>query len=266
MSSAPPSAAPAPPNPELVIRKIGDSITIFSVSFARGGTIPFGGRSTAIQLADKSIWLVPSHPLCPDTYATIQAIGGPVKHLAAPDLEHTMYLKQYAKAFPEARLYVPAPVADKWEKAGDEMRTKPGLFVFGKGQGDPFVESTGGEIRCADFGKAFANQDIAFLHVPSKTLIEADLLFNLPPTEQYSKSSAKSTFPFFSSAMKPGTMTHKRFLWHLLSKDKAGMSENAKLVSSWDFDRIIPCHGDVIETGGKAAWDSTFEWHINGKH
>lgn len=27
------------------IRKIGDSITIFSVSFARGGTIPFGGRS-----------------------------------------------------------------------------------------------------------------------------------------------------------------------------------------------------------------------------
>lgn len=27
-------------------------------------------------------------------------------------------------------------------------------------------------------------QDIAFLHVPSKTLIEADLLFNLPATEQ----------------------------------------------------------------------------------
>lgn len=27
-------------------------------------------------------------------------------------------------------------------------------------------------------------QDIAFLHAPTKTLIQADLLFNLPPTEQ----------------------------------------------------------------------------------
>lgn len=29
------------------------------------------------------------------------------------------------------------------------------------------------------------------------------------------------------------------------------MAKNAKIVSGWDFDRIIPCHGDVIETGGK---------------
>lgn len=38
---------------------------------------------------------------------------------------------------------------------------------------------------------------------------------------QYSKSAAKATLPCFTSAMKPGTMTHKRFLWYLLSKDKA---------------------------------------------
>lgn len=68
-----------------------------------------------------------------------------------------MYLKQYAKAYPEARLYVPAPVADKWQKTGDEMSGKVG-FVFGRGEGDPFEESTRGEIKCADFGKAFANQ------------------------------------------------------------------------------------------------------------
>jgi hypothetical protein len=43
------------------------------------------------------------------------------------------------------------------------------------------------------------------------------------------------------------------------------MSKNAKLVSAWDFDRIIPCHGDVITAGAKEAWNSTYEWHINGK-
>lgn len=33
----------------------------------------------------------------------------------------------------------------------------------------------------------------------------------------------------------------------------------ASIVSGWDFDRIIPCHGAVIESGGKHAWDSTFQ-------
>ena len=33
----------------------------------------------------------------------------------------------------------------------------------------------------------------------------------------------------------------------------------ASIVSSWDWDRLIPCHGDVIETGGKHAWDATYQ-------
>ena len=61
------------------------------------------------------------------------------------------------------------------------------------------------------------------------------------------------------------------------------MKRDAKTVSEWDFDRIIPCHGvctdcirlsetsfltstqDVIETGGKAAWDEVYKWYLVGK-
>ena len=35
----------------------------------------------------------------------------------------------------------------------------------------------------------------------------------------------------------------------LMKKDLAPI-----MAAKWD--RIIPCHGDVIETGGRAAWDS----------
>jgi len=30
------------------------------------------------------------------------------------------------------------------------------------------------------------------------------------------------------------------------------------MVATWDFDRLIPCHGEVIETGAKTAWTSTY--------
>lgn len=39
------------------------------------------------------------------------------------------------------------------------------------------------QIKACYFS-GFQNQDVAFLHVQSKTLIEADLLFNLPGKEQ----------------------------------------------------------------------------------
>ena len=130
-------------------------------------------------------------------------------------------------------------------------------------------------------------QDIAFLHAPTKTLIEADLLFNLPPTEQYSRTTARSTIPFLSGMMKPGSTGQKRFVHYLAAKDKKEMADAARKVASWDFgtsplsspplprprrrleshrdlklterqhaDRIIPCHGDVIETGGKKGASS----------
>jgi hypothetical protein len=30
------------------------------------------------------------------------------------------------------------------------------------------------------------------------------------------------------------------------------------------MDRIIPCHGDVLESGGNEAWSSVYEWFLKG--
>jgi hypothetical protein len=40
------------------------------------------------------------------------------------------------------------------------------------------------------------------------------------------------------------------------------MSRDSKVVAGWDFDKIVPCHGDVIETGGKEKWLQTFEQYL----
>ncbi len=40
------------------------------------------------------------------------------------------------------------------------------------------------------------------------------------------------------------------------------MSRDCKVVNGWDFDRIIPCHGDVIETGGKQAFQTVMKRYL----
>jgi hypothetical protein len=115
------------------------------------------------------------------------------------------------------------------------------------------------------------NKELVFLYKPERTLITADLLFNLPATEQFSKTEdsavsgiATSLFSYFNNTQGSALST-KRFLWHVLSNgagDRPGYNASTAKIANWDFDRIIPCHGDVIETGGKGIFQKVFEWHI----
>lgn len=117
-----------------------------------------------------------------------------------------------------------------------------------------------------------ANKELVFCHKPDKTLIEADMMFNLPANEQFSRTGEASTSGFLTrvfigmqNTMGPATW-QKRFLWYIASSgDRSGFSQSAQKIASWDFDRIIPCHGDVIESGGKGIFKKVFEWHLQGQ-
>jgi len=49
----------------------------------------------------------------------------------------------------------------------------------------------------------------------------------------------------------------------LIDDLESAMKRDAQIVAGWDFDRIIPCHGDVIETKGKEAWRSTYKAYLS---
>lgn len=100
------------------------------------------------------------------------------------------------------------------------------------------------------------NKDIAFLHKPSGSLLEADLLMNLPSHEQKADGSIWSTI---TSLVAPGSLAAQWGMKAMGLKNSAEYKEAAEVVSGWEWDRLIPCHGEVLETGGKHAWNETFK-------
>lgn len=69
------------------------------------------------------------------------------------------------------------------------------------------------------------NRDIVVLHTPSRTLLEADVLFNLPSTEQDSRSAPPGWLTWalsslVGSSMQPGGIMHQRMVGKLC-KDEA---------------------------------------------
>jgi len=240
---------------DLVIREVKNGVWTFSRPFTRSGVVPFGGRSVAVKLNDSSVWLFASTKADEETLGKIREIG-PVKYIVAPDYEHYLNLADFHKAFPEAKVI-----------GVDGLEAKPALAevkfsgIYGK---DPEGTKYGFEDEIsACYFSGFQNKDVAFCHKASKTLIEADLLFNMPPKEQYSKTNESPTgwIPFVGN-MTPFTWAHKfmidRVIW-----DKPATKIHAQTVNSWDFDTIIMCHGDVIESNGKVAWQALYEKYLH---
>jgi hypothetical protein len=138
------------------------------------------------------------------------------------------------------------------------------------------------------FFEGFITYCVAWYHKPSKTLIQSDLMMNLPCTEvcsmpsefhagaylrktnepkQYSPPSSEQG-PLsreFAKRAHSRSVWAKRLIYYIASVNYTLMRRDAKRVAEWDIERIIPCHGDVLHRGGNEAWASTYEWYLKGK-
>ncbi|PWN51553.1 hypothetical protein IE53DRAFT_367963 [Violaceomyces palustris] len=268
------SSTDNPPN-ETVIRALTPELTIFSKPFSRFGIIPIGGRSTAVRLRDGKVWVLASTPLNIQTKQKLDEMGE-VAYLVAPDNVHHLYLSEYAKSYPSAKLI--------GVEGLEEKKKEEGLCFHGVYGRDPEGTLYGfeDEIQSRYFA-TFTNKDVAFNHVASKTLITADLLFNMPANEQYAntqKGKPTSKIPFLASLsgyVNPFSGFHKSFLG--LAGVGAGIpglasggtkeerrkrfAQDAAAVAAWDFERIVMCHGDVIERDGRKAWIAACSKYLN---
>lgn len=214
--------------------------------------------------------------LTEDTKAKIASMGGTLQYIVALDFEHHIFISEWAKEYPEARIIGPEGLSEKRTKAS-KSDPKIGAEPF-------FVEFTPANKRMqkisADFDADFEyeyvdahpNKELVFFYKPDRVLIEADLLFNLPAIEQYSRVPEPDRESSFLGRLFTSFQTtdgeakgNKRFLWYALSaRDRAGWNESVRRIEAWDWDTLIPCHGETLVGNGKEVFKKIFEWHLEG--
>ncbi|KAF3214033.1 hypothetical protein TWF106_008430 [Orbilia oligospora] len=255
------------PSKTAVIRQVTDAITTVSVPFLRIGLLKFGGRATITKLSSGGLVVFSPTVLTDEVASTVTSLGGQVSYIVAPDIEHHLNIGPWKAAYPTAQVIGPTVLYQKRQKQGNE--DVPFDFSYNS-------ENKNSLILPEDFTRDFEleywdnhmSHEIALLHKPSGTLIEADLIFNLPSKEQFSKTDIDATKGFWTKVSMHlftslAGKSQQRFLWYgASSKGRAGFNRSAKVLDGWEFDRIIPCHGDVIETGGKATFRRLFAWHL----
>jgi len=230
------------PNP---LRQLADTLWVADRDQTYYG-LPVGTRMTVMRLDGGGLLLHSPVALDPELRAQLDAIGR-VCFAVAPNRVHHLYAGDVAKAYPGTRLWV-APGLE---------RKRPDL-VFEAVLEDEAPGAWRGEVDQVFFrGRPYENE-VAFFHRPSRTLILCDLAFNFGPR------AALPTRLLMKLLRSYGHLAPSK-LDPLLIRDRRAARDSLERILAWDFDRIIVAHGDVLESGGHEILRQGYSWLLRGR-
>jgi hypothetical protein len=217
-----------------------------------------------VRLQNGSLAVFSPVALTDDVKAKLASLGE-VRYITAPDIEHHIFLGAWHSAYPSAKILGPEGLREKRETQGNEA--VPFAHIFSASKPTESIDPDFDREFDYEYVPAHANKEIVFCHKPTRTLIQADLVFNYPATEQFSRTGESATSgiltKIFGALTSVGGNGQRRLIWYGLSSgDRAGFARSMARIDRWDFERIVGCHGDVIESGGKGVFRHVFEWHL----
>jgi hypothetical protein len=241
-------------------------------------------NTTTVKLTTGALAVFSPVALTPLVREKLSILGGDVAYIIAPDTEHHIFISDWKSAFPTAKLIGPEGLPEKRLKQNQALPDEHWDFIFSAATKHEMTMTPEFDADFAyEFVDGHANKEIVLLFKPERVLVQADLMFNLPPTEQYSRVPEelerveKQQSPGILDRMATATNTARgdgddlkwvrRWVWYVAAKDKKSFDESMRRIDSWDFGTVVPCHGDVLEgEEGKAAFRRVMEWHLAGKH
>ena len=203
--------------------------------------LPVGARMTVIRLSGGRLLLHSPLPLDAALRAELDALGR-VACAVAPNRLHHLYAGDVVRAYPEARLWVAPGLPEK----------RPDLVHAGV-LGDEAPAEWRGELEQAFFrGRPYENE-VAFFHPATRTLILCDLAFNFGPRDAWPTRVLMSLLRSYGK-LGPSKLDP------LLIRDRAAARASLERILAWDFDRVIVAHGDVQESGGYVLMRDGYAW------
>ena len=198
----------------------------------QAGLIPIPVRMTVIRLGDGRLILHSPGPISAELGEELAELG-PVGFIVVPQA-HGRFAAAASQGFPSAQLLA-APSAP-WRRK---------RLSFHASLADQSPAAWAGRVE-SHLVLGFRLHEVVLLHRPSRTLVVTDLCFNVH------RSSSRIARLFFRANGMWRRFGPSRMVRRLVS-DRAAFRRSIEQILQWDFERIVPGHGDVVETGGPAA-------------
>ena len=199
-----------------------------------------GTRMTVIRLAGGGLFIHSPVHLDADTRSAVDALG-PVRAIVAPSLFHHLSVGGWMEAYRDAGAFA-CPGLDRKR---DDL---PWTGVLG----DEPEPAWAGEIDQVHFAARTLENEVVFFHRASRTLVCADLLFDL--------SRHPSRLTRLVARILRNRDVGTTWLEPLIIRDRAAGREQVDRMLGWDVERIVLSHGDLVATGGREVLRRAYAW------
>jgi len=199
-----------------------------------------GTRMTVVRLSCGRLWLHSPVPLARETRNELAELGE-IGHIVAPNLFHHLYVGDIADSFPGATVHAAAGLRRKRK--------------------DLRIDETLGEAPPAAWRDDLDQLHIegtllgetVFFHRETRTLISSDLAENFASSDHW----------LTRLYLKSQRLEHRfgvAWLLRVCYRDKHKARRCIDRLLEWDIERVILAHGEIVESGGRAALREAFAW------
>ncbi len=212
--------------------------------------INVGSRMSVVGLPSGALVLISPIKLDAQDCQMLDSLGT-VGHIIAPNLFHHFSIGSTQKLYPEAQTWGVAGLAEKCP----DLLINQQLPSSGSFEDTLEYFSFNGFRTIMPNGIKPANETV-FYHRPTRTLILTDVAYNFDRNNTLgTRLAAKVLLGSYE------TLMPSRFE-KLATRDKTQVADSVEQVLNWDFDRVVPGHGSVVETDGKAQFEAGYKWFL----
>lgn len=232
--------------PEL--REISEGLWVCDRAFSTLG-VQSSLRMVVVRLESGDLFLHSPVALSDGLKQELKAIGQ-VRHVVAPNMAHHLFVSPYSDAFPDATLWGAPGLAEK-------KSALPLHRVLSEATDAPWSDELD-HLVVAGIPRI---NEVVFLHRASHSLILTDLAIHFPHSRQanwWTRTMLKFQ-KVYDCPPRPSAFMKR------LTKDESALRASVDHMLSWDFDRLVLTHGDIVYPGGREALRAAFDYLGHGK-
>jgi hypothetical protein len=202
-------------------------------------------RMAVIRLSDKDLFVWSPISLTESLRVEVDALGE-VRYLVAPNSLHHLFIADWKRAYPDARVY-----------AAPGLREKRKDIAFDNDLGDAPVTEWCGEIEQVVVEGNAITSEVVFFHRKSGTVIFTDLIQQLP-TGWF--SGWRAVVAKLDLMVGPEPSVPRKFRMAFTNRRVARAS--LERILAWPAEKVLMAHGTPIIKNGQAFLRRAFGWLI----
>lgn len=200
-------------------------------------------RMAVIRLSGGGLFIWSPTALTDDLRSAVDALG-PVRFLIAPNALHHLFLDDWRRVYPDARLYEPPGLREK----------RPDIAFHGE-LGDAPADEWADDIDQVPIRGNLITTEVVFFHRASRTAMFTDLIQHFSPTWFTGWRAVLARLDLMTA---PDPAVPRKFRRSFI--DRRAARRGLERILAWPVRKVLMAHAAPVEEDGHAFIDRTFAW------